>query len=328
MANKGRRMVFEEDIKKIGQGGSGATYTAGDNISISADNVISATDTTYTAGYGIIIGDNNAVSVDTVAIPTNLDVATAISNSANAVMNEVNARTPLQISYPVNPKDVYDALYAEDPTITEQQAITKWLKDMPVLVGRGEGVKSALETAGYTNVIEMLVGQEIKCTGFFGLAAEGTSSPYAFANKVYIFANAGSSASVNLWNNAAAKTTSFNGLKNGNQQYQFEHTRFRYENTSLSSYVDPFNNQVQVQGLTSNFASTVVIAAKDGIPYGREIEGAIINTNAGYTPYNLNIANGMTLPTTEGTYTLKVTIDNTGAPTVAWVADVTQSNNE
>lgn len=42
MANKGRRMVFEEDIKKIGQGGSGATYTAGDGISISDENVISA----------------------------------------------------------------------------------------------------------------------------------------------------------------------------------------------------------------------------------------------------------------------------------------------
>lgn len=38
-----------------GGGGGGTTYTAGDNIQISADNVISATDTTYTAGSGIDI---------------------------------------------------------------------------------------------------------------------------------------------------------------------------------------------------------------------------------------------------------------------------------
>lgn len=37
-------------------------YTAGDNITISEENVISATDTTYTAGANIQISENNVIS--------------------------------------------------------------------------------------------------------------------------------------------------------------------------------------------------------------------------------------------------------------------------
>ena len=37
-------------------------YTAGTNVSISANNEISATDTTYTAGYGIEISESNVIS--------------------------------------------------------------------------------------------------------------------------------------------------------------------------------------------------------------------------------------------------------------------------
>lgn len=43
-------------------GGSGVVYTAGDNIQISEENVISATDTTYTAGSGIEISEQNVIS--------------------------------------------------------------------------------------------------------------------------------------------------------------------------------------------------------------------------------------------------------------------------
>ena len=60
----GKRMVSEDLIKKIGQGGGGTTYTAGDNITIKND-VISATDTTYTSGSGIYIqSDGNAIELD------------------------------------------------------------------------------------------------------------------------------------------------------------------------------------------------------------------------------------------------------------------------
>lgn len=43
------------------EGGGGASYTAGDNITIQ-NNVISATDTKYTAGTNITISDQNVIS--------------------------------------------------------------------------------------------------------------------------------------------------------------------------------------------------------------------------------------------------------------------------
>lgn len=43
-------------------GGSGVVYTAGNNIQISEENVISAIDTTYTAGSGIEISEQNVIS--------------------------------------------------------------------------------------------------------------------------------------------------------------------------------------------------------------------------------------------------------------------------
>lgn len=42
------------------------TLTAGDNIQITEENVISATDTTYTAGTGINISEDNEISVQKV----------------------------------------------------------------------------------------------------------------------------------------------------------------------------------------------------------------------------------------------------------------------
>lgn len=45
---------------------SGVTYTAGDNVQISEDNVISATNTTYTAGNNIAISDNNEISATSI----------------------------------------------------------------------------------------------------------------------------------------------------------------------------------------------------------------------------------------------------------------------
>ena len=49
-------------VKKINEGASGVEYTAGDNITISDQNVISATDTKYTAGNGISISEQNVIS--------------------------------------------------------------------------------------------------------------------------------------------------------------------------------------------------------------------------------------------------------------------------
>lgn len=44
--------------------GAGDSYSAGENVEISADNVISAKDTTYSAGTNIIISDDNTISLN------------------------------------------------------------------------------------------------------------------------------------------------------------------------------------------------------------------------------------------------------------------------
>ena len=53
--------------------------TAGDNISISEENVISATDTKYTAGAGIIISDENVISASAGDLYESVLVITALS---------------------------------------------------------------------------------------------------------------------------------------------------------------------------------------------------------------------------------------------------------
>ena len=54
----------KEGIKKLCDkvNNGGTTYTAGDNIQISAENVISATDTKYTAGTNVSISEQNVIS--------------------------------------------------------------------------------------------------------------------------------------------------------------------------------------------------------------------------------------------------------------------------
>lgn len=67
-SDAGKVLTVDEEGKwTAGEGSGGTEYTAGDNIQISADNVISATDTTYTAGDNVAISaDNEISSVNTI----------------------------------------------------------------------------------------------------------------------------------------------------------------------------------------------------------------------------------------------------------------------
>ena len=58
--------------------------TAGTNIQISEQNVISATDTTYSAGNGINISGQNAISIDTTVVATQQNLADEVTNRENA----------------------------------------------------------------------------------------------------------------------------------------------------------------------------------------------------------------------------------------------------
>lgn len=70
----------KEDIEDIKEHGTGETYTAGENIQISSDNVISATDTKYTAGYGLTFGDPNEFEIDSSVVAIKSDIPTIIAN--------------------------------------------------------------------------------------------------------------------------------------------------------------------------------------------------------------------------------------------------------
>ena len=58
--------------------------TAGNNIQISEQNVISATNTTYSAGNGININSENAISVDTTVVATQQNLSDEVTNRENA----------------------------------------------------------------------------------------------------------------------------------------------------------------------------------------------------------------------------------------------------
>jgi len=58
--------------------------TAGTNIQISEQNVISATDTTYSAGNGINISGENAISIDTTVVATQQNLSDEVTNRENA----------------------------------------------------------------------------------------------------------------------------------------------------------------------------------------------------------------------------------------------------
>ena len=63
---------LENDVEQLQTDVAGKQdkLTAGSNITISAENEISATDTTYSAGSGISISEENVISNDEVGIPS------------------------------------------------------------------------------------------------------------------------------------------------------------------------------------------------------------------------------------------------------------------
>ena len=68
---------------KVNNASGGVEYTAGDNIQISAENVISATDTKYTAGTNVEISEQNVIS----ATDTKYTAGTGITISEQNVIS-------------------------------------------------------------------------------------------------------------------------------------------------------------------------------------------------------------------------------------------------
>lgn len=83
------------------------TLTAGDNITISEENVISATDTTYTAGSNVTISDENVISATdtTYTAGTGIDITNGvISNTQTSaewgsIIGDIDEQTDLQVQF-------------------------------------------------------------------------------------------------------------------------------------------------------------------------------------------------------------------------------------
>lgn len=76
---------LEDDVEQLQTDVAGKQdkLTAGSNISISAENEISATDTTYSAGSGISISADNVISNDEVGIPSGGTTGQVLEKASN-----------------------------------------------------------------------------------------------------------------------------------------------------------------------------------------------------------------------------------------------------
>lgn len=104
--------------------------TAGNNIQISEQNVISATDTVYSGGNGINISAQNAISVDTTIVATQQNLSNEVSNRENAdiyLQGQIDAISAS--SDVVDIVGTYAELQAYDTTKLKDNDIIKVLQD-------------------------------------------------------------------------------------------------------------------------------------------------------------------------------------------------------
>ena len=89
---------------------SGSTYHAGQNIQISADNTISATDTKYVAGHNIVISGN--------VISTEAELYTAGENisisSGNVISTSANVHSDSANQIVICTQNAYDNMPSHD----------------------------------------------------------------------------------------------------------------------------------------------------------------------------------------------------------------------
>lgn len=291
---EGRRLVKEAKIAEIGQ--TGPEYTAGEGIVISEDEI--------------------SVDEQIIATKTDLgDYETKANSDQKAII----------IEYIKTPADVLAELQVTDPEATNQDAITAWIKGMPVLLGEdADGTEQeTLEAAGFTNIINGTNGYQgvmktqFDIFGYYILPLETGTDPKVFDNGIRIFGtDIGSNATQNIWTRVPARRCRL--IKSGGTDYVAQGARFRSYNNYLESYTDPFNNAVYVQGFTNNTVNDALLTTKNTVVEGRSQEAVSLFVDNPVA--NINLASQLKLPTTEGTYQLTCNIDANGKFTsFAWV---------
>jgi hypothetical protein len=292
MANKGRRMVFEEDIKNIGQGG-GATYTAGANISISDQNVISATDTTYTASNGVKLVDND-IQADTTVMATNAYAQTAAAQAAQSAVQNGSITVDKNTTFTKLPGD-YDS-------------ISEWFADVPVL-----------QTNGFTDAATFghpVIEGDQNASGFTYIDLAGTYIIRDTANNVnqLICTYTSNIGPTDTESSRASNLRHYLAFRSGNNDWSCPAVRY----AGTLNIMQPGDPDPTVYATAIKLSRSIYFGSTTFNSTG--ISGQSIDIRIGKLKANYNAA--VATPTTEGTYKLNIHVDSNGeVDTVSWVAE-------
>ena len=309
MANFGRRMVNEELIAQIGQGGT--EYTAGDNITIE-DGVISAVDTTYTASNGIKI-ENDDIQADTTVLAT-----TAYANTAagNAVTSGINTLKDDNVIFPYfdgTDVDFTDVSYDDENTALD---ISNIINALPLIQST-----ETTDFADLTNEIKITTDQYNEQTKSFYLKGYGLIK--ATASNQYLILITKDAALVAGTATNMSNITAKEFSRSGGDAYMVAKVRASKWNTlqvnatyssatqfKINGVLVPFAN-VQFVALASTDTSEVVVKASVGIKNGyvRLQFGYPGISGSNLTNYGNKLAIDKIATGNPGNYLLRVTVD-------------------
>ena len=338
MANQGKRMVKENLIVQISQkqdeltAGTGIditndTISIDDTVALKSEIITSYNDLTDKPDLSIYAESANLATVATTGAYSDLTGTPTIPDAVSGTNDGTNWTT-LTIG-----EDTYDIpqgggsgtndyndltnvpiINIEDaitvgPNLADQDVIDAWIKSLPVFVGRGSNNVTTLTNAGFTNIIEAVQGQPYVVQGYFALVREAGSSPYGITN-VVVFTTENRTGTNTLINRSCTNKVTI--TKVANQDYGIAGVRYRGVNTSLSSFVDPISETDPIEVYS--------VAAVQGY----ELTATCNNTKnvISHMRFGFDVANPeattyqdqLIPPTTDGTYTLKVTVTS-GVPT-------------
>ena len=314
MANFGKRMVAEDLIKQIGQGG-------GSDLNLQAGTGISIT-TGETADDKIIAVDSNvAMTSDLADYAKSADLATVATTGDYDDLTDTPNLTVYAKSadYELTPKCPNPVTMG--PTEVSNAAVQAWMKTLPTIIGRsGSAGVEALETLGFTNVINLNIGDYIELQGYFNLVIESSSSPYGIQD-IVTFTCENRTGTNSLVNRENINTVT--AFKAANQDIVVNDARNRGINTTLAGITNPVsgNTGVTVYSIAPSPAFTLTLGiASNRAPIKDVTFGFYTDYNNAGLATGTNYRDQAKLPTTDGTYTLKVTVVS-GVPTLSWVLD-------
>lgn len=304
MSNQGKRMVKENLIAQIGQGG-GTEYTAGTGIDITED-VISVDTTTIqpklSAGDGINISEADTITVDTTTIQEKLtagDNITIAEGVISATDTTYTAGTGIDIT--ANAISVSSGVlsgvlptYGNTELVpTTEAEFNAWLDRLPILntsdapeenIGDGKGDYFFIQGAF---LIKPQGATDDKSTWYIG--------------------------TTNNSSNITSNNATFNHIlvyRNADRGHCFLGCRYNQNNTTAY-------NSTSIKRLSATFKGDLVIetastqAAYDYVhSYAQKV--IIPHAKAGAQPL-------ADVPTTDGTYTLQATVSD-GTVTITWVS--------